>query len=78
MAVTGFMLGGFLVVHAAGNSSIFLGRSAFLSYAEHLHALGPLLHVAEIGLLAVFLLHIVTGVFLFIHLISSNKEKYQQ
>jgi succinate dehydrogenase / fumarate reductase cytochrome b subunit len=76
MAVTGFMLGGFLVVHAAGNSSIFLGRSAFLAYAEHLHALGPLLHAAEIVLLAVFLLHIITGTFLFFHNLDSRASRY--
>ena len=76
MALTGFMLGGFLVVHAAGNSSIFLGRSAFLAYAEHLHALGPLLHAAEIALLTVFLLHIITGTFLFIHNLGSRDSRY--
>ena len=54
MAITGLMLGGFLLVHAAGNSSIFWGRSAFLAYAEHLHALGPLIPTAEIILLTIF------------------------
>jgi succinate dehydrogenase / fumarate reductase cytochrome b subunit len=76
MAITGLMLGGFLLVHAAGNSSIFLGRSAFLSYAEHLHALGPLLHVAELILLGVFLAHIVTGVILFFHNLGARSSKY--
>lgn len=76
MAITGLMLGGFLMVHAAGNSSIFFGRSAFLSYAEHLHALGPLLKVAEVALLAVFLVHIVTGIFLFLHNLGSRASRY--
>ena len=56
MAITGLMLGGFLVVHAAGNSSILWGRAAFISYAEHLHALGFLVPMAETGLLTIFLL----------------------
>ena len=76
MAVTGFMLGGFLVVHAVGNSSIFLGRSAFLAYAEHLHALGPILHAAEIMLFSVFLIHICTGVILFFDNLGSRTSRY--
>jgi len=77
MAVTGFMLGGFLLVHAAGNSSIFWGREAFLSYAEHLHALGPLVPMAEIILLAVFLLHVVTGMLLFLQNLLAREDRYE-
>ncbi len=66
MACTGLLLGGFLLVHAAGNATIFLGRSAFLSYAEHLHGLGPLISIAELVLLSAFALHVVTGVILYV------------
>jgi len=76
MAVTGLMLGGFLFVHAAGNSSIFWGRNAFISYAEHLHSLGPLIPVAEILLLAVFLLHVITGLTLFFRNKEARTERY--
>lgn len=76
MALTGLMLGGFLLVHAAGNSSIFFGRTAFLSYAEHLHALGPLLHVAELILLGVFLAHVGIGVILFLHNLGARSSRY--
>lgn len=76
MAVTGLMLGSFLMVHAAGNSSIFLGRSAFLSYAEHLHSLGPLLHAAEVILLSVFLVHIITGAVLFVQNLGARDSRY--
>ena len=76
MALTGFMLGCFLFVHAAGNSSIFWGRSAFLAYAEHLHALGPLLHFAELALLGVFLVHIITGAILFLHNLGARSSRY--
>lgn len=57
MGVTGLMLCGFLVGHLAGNCLIFVGPEAFNSYA---HALitNPLIYVAEVGLLAVFLTHI--------------------
>ena len=76
MAITGLMLGGFLVVHAAGNSSIFWGRSAFLSYAEHLHSLGPLVLVAEVILLSIFLLHVITGVSLFLQNLQARSDRY--
>lgn len=76
MALTGLMLGGFLIVHAAGNTSIFWGRSAFLSYAEHLHALGPLLHTAELFLLVVFLIHIITGTILFLRNFGARSSRY--
>lgn len=76
MAVTGMMLGGFLLVHAAGNSSIFFGRAAFLAYAEHLHALGPLLRFAELVLLVVFLAHIVTGTVLFLQNLGARASRY--
>jgi succinate dehydrogenase / fumarate reductase cytochrome b subunit len=65
MAVTGALLGFFLLVHAAGNSSLFQGKAAFNSYAEQLHSLGPLIPIAELLLLGIFLLHILFGVSLF-------------
>ncbi len=67
MALTGLLLGGFLVVHAAGNSLIFQSREAFTAYADHLHSLGLLLPAAGLLLLAVFLLHILTGFSLALH-----------
>ena len=66
MALTGLLLGGFLLVHAAGNSSIFLGRGAFVSYAGHLHALGFLVNLAELLLLILLLAHMITGLVLFL------------
>ncbi|GAB4339507.1 MAG: succinate dehydrogenase cytochrome b subunit [Desulfobulbaceae bacterium] len=76
MACSGLLLGGFLVVHAAGNSSIFFGREAFLSYAKHLHALGPLLHAAELGLLFVFLAHVITATVLFFQNLGARADRY--
>ena len=76
MAITGLMLGGFLVVHAAGNSSIFWGRNAFLSYAEHLHSLGPLVPLAEVILLSIFLLHVITGVSLYLQNLQARSDRY--
>ncbi len=65
MALTGLLLGGFLLVHAAGNATILLGRPDFLSYARRLHSLGLPLTIAEITLLLLFCIHAVTGLTLF-------------
>jgi succinate dehydrogenase/fumarate reductase cytochrome b subunit (b558 family) len=51
MAITGLGFCLFLVSHLAGNLVIYAGNDAFNSYAERLHALGPLIILAEIGLL---------------------------
>ncbi|MCK5517626.1 MAG: succinate dehydrogenase cytochrome b subunit [Desulfobulbaceae bacterium] len=76
MAGTGLMLGGFLLVHAIGNSSIFMGRDAFISYAHHLHSLGPLIPLAEICLLSIFLVHIITGISLFLQNRNARADRY--
>ncbi len=76
MAVTGLMLVSFLFVHAVGNSSIFLGRDAFISYAHHLHSLGPLVPLAEITLLSIFLLHVSFAVSLFWQNWQARSDRY--
>ncbi len=76
MATTGLLLGCFLLVHAAGNSSLFWGRAAFLSYAEHLHSLGLLLTLAELSLSSIFLLHISVGLILFLQNKSARSSNY--
>lgn len=58
MAVSGLALVGFIVTHLLGNLQLYGDGTAFNAYAKGLHDLGPLLWVAEIGLLGVFLLHI--------------------
>jgi len=66
MALTGLLLGLFLLAHAAGNSLLLQGREAFNAYAEHLHELRLLLPLAGLLLAAVFLLHALTGISLFL------------
>ena len=66
MAVTGLSFCGFLAAHLAGNLTIYGGKDAFNGYAKHLHALGPLLTVAELVLLSLFIVHVITGLVLFL------------
>ncbi len=65
MALTGLAFCGFLATHLAGNLTLYIGREAFLGYAEHLHSFGPLLLVAEWGLLLLAIIHVATGMTLF-------------
>jgi len=77
MALTGFMLGGFLLVHTIGNSTIFWGRSAFNAYAHHLHSLGIFVPIFEIGLYSIFFLHVITGIILFLENRKARGGKYE-
>jgi len=76
MALTGLGFCGFLLVHLSGNLTIFRGASAFNTYAERLHSLGPLLTLAELGLLLSALVHIGTGLLLFIENRRARPVRY--
>jgi succinate dehydrogenase / fumarate reductase cytochrome b subunit len=76
MALTGLCFCGFLAVHLAGNLSVYGGPAFFNSYVEHLHSLGVLIHVAEIGLLALALVHVTTGILLFIGNLRARPVRY--
>lgn len=61
MAVTGLMLFGFVVSHLLGNLQLLQGPDKINGYAKWLHDLGPMLWVMRIGLLAIFVLHVLTA-----------------
>ena len=65
MAVTGLLFLLFLATHLLGNLSIYGGSAAFIDYATHLHALGKLLVVAEVGMAVALIIHFGTAVVLF-------------
>jgi succinate dehydrogenase / fumarate reductase, cytochrome b subunit len=58
MAVTGFLLFGFVVAHLMGNLQIYESPEKINGYSAALHAMGPLLWAARITLLVSVLLHI--------------------
>lgn len=76
MAITGLSFCAFLAGHLAGNLTIYAGQDAFNSYAEHLHSLGPLLTVAELGLLVFAVIHILTGLLLFYQNTTARGGRY--
>jgi succinate dehydrogenase / fumarate reductase cytochrome b subunit len=76
MAVTGLFFCVFLTLHLAGNLTIYMGKDAFNSYAEHLHSLGPLLILAEWGLLIFAIIHISSGLLLFYQNFKARPTRY--
>ncbi len=76
MALTGLAFCGFLAGHLAGNLTIYGGKDAFNSYAEHLHALGPVLTLVEWGLLFLAVVHVCTGLTLFYQNFSARTSRY--
>jgi succinate dehydrogenase / fumarate reductase cytochrome b subunit len=63
MALSGLGLVGFVITHLAGNLALYLPDGApFNAYAAQLESFGKLLYVAEIGLIFIFVLHIVTAI----------------
>ncbi len=76
MALTGGYLGLFWLVHLIGNSTAFWGADSFISYASHLHALGPLISIFEISLLTIFMIHIVFAAFLYFENITARDKRY--
>ena len=61
VALTGLALVAYLVLHLAGNLLVFLGPDTFNGYADVLIS-NPLVVPVEIGLLAVFLVHVVKAI----------------
>ena len=77
MALTGLSFVGFLVVHLVGNLTLYGGPGVFNSYVGHLLSLGPVITVAEIGLCALGLVHVCTGLLLFYGNLQARPVRYQ-
>jgi len=76
MAASGLLLSLFILIHLLGNSISFAGREAFNSYAEKLHSMGGFIYLFELGLLALFLTHIITGIILYIENLQARPSRY--
>ncbi|MBC2716813.1 MAG: succinate dehydrogenase cytochrome b subunit [Desulfobacteraceae bacterium] len=77
MALTGLGFCLFLLIHLIGNLTLYGGKGLFLSYVEHLHALGPLIRIAELGLLAFAAIHVSSGLILFWQNLQARPVRYQ-
>ncbi len=76
MAITGLLLCGFLVFHLAGNLLMYVGPDVYNNYAHTLHAQGPLLALAEIGLAVLFVVHICLAISTTIENKRARKTSY--
>ena len=75
--LTGLGLIVFVIVHLAGNLSLFSKNpTAFNTYAKKLHDFGYLLYVAEIGLLFLFVFHIVSAILVYVSKRRARKDQY--
>ena len=78
LGFTGLLLVGFLLEHLHGNLKLYedADGEAFNGYVEFLHGFGPLLTVAELGLGALFLCHIVIALRLALENREARKHGY--
>lgn len=77
MALTGISLILFLLMHLAGNLSLYGGENAFNSYAGALESLKPIVRVIEVILAAIFIFHIIYGTKLWIENKIAKPIKYK-
>lgn len=77
MALTGLAFIGFLAAHLAGNLLMIAGREAFNGYAEKLQSLGPILQLFRTGLIGFALVHILTGLYLFLQNRRARPVRYE-
>lgn len=76
MAASGLILVLFVIVHFAGNSTIFVGADWLNAYAEHLQALGPFVWVFRAIMLIAVGFHIYMGITLTLENNAANPGKY--
>ena len=75
MAIAGIGLCLFVLSHAIGNLLLFIGPEAYNKYGHALTS-NPLIYVAELGLITIFLLHIVQGIVLTARNRASRTQAY--
>ena len=76
MAFTGLGFIGFIAVHLLGNLTLYGGQEAFDAYVAKLHEYEALIVVAEIVLFTFAVIHVVTGLFLFLANRSARSVSY--
>jgi succinate dehydrogenase / fumarate reductase cytochrome b subunit len=77
MAITGLLFFIFLVFHLIGNLLLFVGPSTLNGYSHWL-IVNPFLVPAEIGLLAIFAIHVFEAIFNYLRNRSARPTPYYQ
>jgi len=76
MAVTGFGLVGFVIIHMLGNLQIFLGADTLNAYAKLLKSSAEVLWAFRLGLLGMAVLHIAAAVSLVLENRKARPQGY--
>lgn len=79
MALSGLLLIGFVILHVAGNLSLYADTTGehFDAYAQKLDDFGPIKLLAEVGLLALFAGHIALGMRTAMENREARPERYK-
>ena len=78
MAITGFLLFLFVIIHMLGNLQVYLGPEPMNAYAAILKSRPGLLWAARAGLLLLAILHITSAVQLAAENRSARPERYEE
>lgn len=76
MACTGSFLVLFIIVHLLGNSSIYIGPDGINAYTKQLHSTPALVWLFRLVMAALFTLHIIIGIQLYMQNSDSKPIKY--
>lgn len=76
MAISGFLVFGFVIGHMIGNLQIFLGQDQLNTYAQALKNMPAVVWAARIGILLFFGIHVYTGITLWWRNRSSRPVSY--
>ena len=76
MALTGVILVAYVIGHMIGNLQIYVGQEQLNDYAVFLHSTGGILWAVRIVLLASFILHILTSLYLKKLNLDARPDKY--
>lgn len=77
IAFSGLCLFVFLIAHLSGNLLFIVGADAFNEYSHRLVS-NPLVYIAEVGLLAVFLLHVIEASLMWIANQGARPDRYRK
>jgi len=77
MAVTGLALILFLLIHLAGNLTLYISEETFNGYVTTLDIVKPLIRIVEVILALVFIFHIFNGIKLWIENKRAKPIKYK-
>ncbi len=77
MAVSGLLLGGFMLIHLAENLLLFKGEAAYNGWVDLLLS-NPVTPLLEIGLLAAFIAHIITGAWVRVEDFINSPSGYEE